>query len=104
MSDNRKKGAAIEIECVGKGEPTRFKVVVREDQGISRHEVTLSQDMCERLSSGGCEATEIIEAAFRFLLAREAKESILANFDVNVISRYFPEFEEELPSYFARLR
>jgi hypothetical protein len=38
-------------------------------------------------------------AAFRFLLEREPKESILARFDVSVIARYFPEFERELPRY-----
>ena len=41
------------------------------------------------------------EAAFRFLLDREAKEQILAHFDITVISRYFPEFERELPRYLA---
>jgi hypothetical protein len=35
------------------------------------------------------------------LLDREAKESILQRFDVTVISRYFPEFERELPRYFS---
>jgi hypothetical protein len=33
------------------------------------------------------------------LLDREPKESILRRFDVTVISRYFPEFEQELPHY-----
>ena len=42
-----------------------------------------------------------IEAAFRFLLDREPKESILGRFDVMVIKRYFPEFERELPRYLA---
>jgi hypothetical protein len=41
----------------------------------------------------------MIEAAFRFLLAREPKESILSRFDVIVISRYFPDFEERLADY-----
>jgi hypothetical protein len=40
-----------------------------------------------------------LEAAFRFLLDREPKESILARFDVTAISRYFPEFEGEMPRY-----
>ena len=40
-----------------------------------------------------------LEAAFRFLLDREPKESIFRRFDVTVISRYFPEFEQELPHY-----
>jgi hypothetical protein len=43
-----------------------------------------------------------LEAAFRFLLDREPKESILSRFDVTVISRYFPEFERELPRYLSR--
>ena len=43
-----------------------------------------------------------LEAAFRFLLDREPKESILRRFDVTVISRYFPEFERELPRYLSR--
>jgi hypothetical protein len=43
-----------------------------------------------------------IEAAFRFLLDREPKESILRRFDVTVICRYFPEFEHELPSYLSQ--
>jgi hypothetical protein len=44
-----------------------------------------------------------LEAAFRFLLDREPKESILGRFDAMVISRYFPEFERELPRYLSRL-
>ena len=43
-----------------------------------------------------------IEAAFQFLLDREPKESILRRFDIAVISRYFPEFERELPGYLSQ--
>jgi hypothetical protein len=43
-----------------------------------------------------------IKAAFRFLLDREPKESILRQFDITVISRYFPEFERELPRYLSQ--
>jgi hypothetical protein len=43
-----------------------------------------------------------LEAAFHFLLDREPKESILGRFDATVISRYFPEFERELPRYLSR--
>ena len=44
-----------------------------------------------------------LEAAFRFLLDREPKESILRRFDVTAISRYFPEFEREMPQYLSQL-
>ncbi len=58
---------------------------------------------CQDLTAGRYPPDRCIEAAFRFLLDREPKESILARFDVSVISRYFPEFARELSGYFADL-
>jgi hypothetical protein len=43
----------------------------------------------------------VLQSAFAFLLDREPKEAILRRFDLAVISRYFPEFESELPRYLA---
>jgi hypothetical protein len=39
----------------------------------------------------------------RFLLDREPKESILSAFDTDAVRRYFPEFDDALPGYLARL-
>jgi hypothetical protein len=89
----------IEVKRRGEGDPLEFDVVVREGQGASRHHVTMQKALCERLTGG----KRCLEAAFRFLLEREPKESILGRFDVTVISRYFPEFERELPRYLAEL-
>jgi hypothetical protein len=94
--------ATIEVECVAKDEPLRFKVVVQDGSGQSRHEATISQALLRRLSRDGSPAEEVIRAAFRFLLDREAKESILSRFDVSVIPRYFPDFEREWPNYLKR--
>jgi hypothetical protein len=38
----------------------------------------------------------------QFLLDRKPKESILQRFDVTAISRYFPEFEREMPRYLSQ--
>jgi hypothetical protein len=57
--------------------------------------------MCDRLTAGKHTPERCLEAAFRFLLDRETKESILRRFDVTVISRYFPKFERELPRYLS---
>jgi hypothetical protein len=61
----------------------------------------MARDTCERLTGGEHIPERCVEAAFRFLLDREPKESILSRFDVTVISRYFPEFEQELPRYLS---
>jgi len=37
-----------------------------------------------------------VRRSFEFLLERESKDSILARFDLSVISRYFPEYEREI--------
>ena len=63
----------------------------------------MARETCERLTAGGHTPEACLEAAFRFLLDREPKEAILGRFDVTVISRYFPEFEQALPGYLARL-
>jgi hypothetical protein len=93
--------AAIEIRRTAEGDPLAFEVVVREGADETRHRVTMSRATCTRLASGKEAPERCLEAAFRFLLEREPKESILVSFDVEVISRYFPDFERELPRYLA---
>lgn len=85
----------ITVTRRGGEDPLVFDVVVGEAGGASRHRVTLARADVVRLA-GGRAPERLIEAAFRFLLEREPKESILARFDVSVIARYFPEFEREL--------
>jgi hypothetical protein len=92
----------IEVRRMSEGGPLSFEVVVREGAGETRHHVTMSREMCERLMGGKHTPERYLEAAFCFLLDREPKESILRRFDVTVISRYFPEFERELPHYLSR--
>jgi hypothetical protein len=92
----------IEVRRTAANDSLVFDVVVREGKGETRHHVTMSREMCERLTAGKHTPERCIEAAFRFLLDREPKESILGRFDVTAISRYFPEFEREMPHYFSR--
>ena len=50
-----------------------FEVVVRQGKGETRHHVTMSQEMRERLTAGKHTPEHCVEAAFRFLLDREPK-------------------------------
>ena len=93
----------IHVRRIGEGAPLEFEVIVREGTGETRHQVTVSRETCARLGAGKHAPERVIEAAFSFLLDREAKEAILRRFDVTIISRYFPEFEHELPKYLPAL-
>jgi hypothetical protein len=78
-----------------------FDVVVRDARGESRHRLTMQADEAGRWAKFGADPSCCAEAAMRFLLDREPKESILSAFDMRVIRRYFPEFDDTFPGYLA---
>jgi hypothetical protein len=86
--------AEIAVQRAGES----FDVTVSEGASVSRHHVTARDSVLARLAPDVA-PEEAVAAAFRFLLDREPKDSILTNFDVSVISRYFPEFERTLAGY-----
>ena len=71
-----------------------FEVHVSEAGSTSRHEVTLSRDDFDQLGKNAASPEDFVRGCFEFLLDREAKESILARFDIRDIGRYFPEFND----------
>jgi hypothetical protein len=79
--------------------PYEFEVSVREGSTQTLHRVTMSVTTCRRLSGEKTSPERVIEAAFRFLLDREPKESILRTFDVTDISTYFADFEKKIGRY-----
>ena len=95
--------SVIEVRQTTSGDALAFQVAIHEGDSETRHRVTVARETCERLTGGKQAPERLIEAAFRFLLDREPKESILRGFDVTIISRYFPEFERELPRYLAQV-
>jgi len=91
----------INVKRLSQGDPFKFEVFVSEGTDETHHQVTMTQATYDQLTAGRHAPERCLEAAFRFLLDREPKESILARFDVSIIPRYFPEFEKELPRYFV---
>jgi hypothetical protein len=83
--------------CPGSG--FTFDVIVRDLRSESRHRVTFEANEAERWAKLGTEPLRCAEAVMRFLLDREPKESIMSAFDMGVVRRYFPEFDEAFPRY-----
>ena len=86
-----------------RGSGFTFDVIVRDLRGESRHQATIEANEAERWAKLGAEPSRCAEAVMRFLLDREPKESIMSAFDMNVIRRYFPGFDDAFPRYLARL-
>jgi hypothetical protein len=58
--------------------------------------------MIEELDLGQVEAEEVVRESFEFLLEREPAASILPEFSLDQIGRYFPEYFQELPKRLER--
>ena len=93
---------AISVSPVG-ADALTFDVAVRDTLGASRHRVTLSVGEAARWAKLGATPSQCVQAAMRFLLDREPKDSILGAFDMRVIRGYFPDFDDAFPGYLARL-
>ena len=81
---------------VKKIESGRFSVTVTEGGSSSRHTVNLDDAYYNKLTGCKISEEELIKRSFDFLLQRESKESILSQFNLKVISTYFPEYEKQI--------
>lgn len=72
---------------------TTYEVTV-ESKTTTTHTVTLPVSYYVKLTDAKSEPEELIERSFEFLLQREPNTSILRSFELSVIGRYFPEYEE----------
>jgi hypothetical protein len=70
----------------------RYSVRVDEDGSSTVHTVRVSPQDLARWAGGGS-GEDLVRRSFQFLLAHESKESILREFDLSVIQRYFPEYD-----------
>jgi hypothetical protein len=82
----------IEVRCATEGKGYRCAVEVSDATGTSHHLVRVSAEDFERWSRGRS-AEQLVADSVRFLLGREPKESILSEFDLSVIRRYFPYYD-----------
>jgi len=64
--------------------------------GASRHVVTVPDRF------GDDDLERVVRESFEFLLEREPPSSILPEFSLDVIGRYFPEYDDELPRRLAQ--
>ena len=72
-----------------------FEVTVV-DSITTTHEVTITDQSLSDLSENNVTKIQLLEFSFRFLLDREPNTSILSSFDINVISRYFSNYKDEV--------
>ncbi|MGC9400148.1 MAG: hypothetical protein ACP5HM_13560 [Anaerolineae bacterium] len=88
--------ANIDVQITEHADHYIAAVTVKEGRGHTHHSVTVNKNDYDRLTGGSVTPKELVAESFRFLLEREPKESILRQFNLTVIGRYFPEYERQI--------
>lgn len=83
-----------------KTDATTFEVSVQ-DASLTQHVVTVNADYAQGLTQGKHSTEHLIARSFEFLLAREPNTSILRQFELPLIARYFPEYERVIKTSLA---
>ena len=71
-------------------------VVTVADSITTTHTVTVTDQSLTDLTDNNVTKTQLLEFSLNFLLDREPNTSILSSFDINVISRYFSDYRDEV--------
>ena len=72
-----------------------FEVTVAKTS-TTTHTVTVTDESLTELTDKNVTKKQLLEFSFNFLLDREPNTSILTSFDINVISKYFPNYRDEI--------
>jgi hypothetical protein len=93
--------AHVEVEIAERDDGWLATVRVEAGATSTEHEVTVRRETYDALTAGVVAPEELVRASFAFLLEREPPSAILRQFDLDAISRYFPEYEREVRKYFV---
>jgi hypothetical protein len=87
--------SGIKITPAGSHE---FNVEVSEGDETTEHHVIVPRSLLDDIGLDDVDEEDVVRESFAFLLEREPATSILPDFSLAIISRYFPEYGEELPA------
>jgi hypothetical protein len=83
----------ISISALGS---ERFSVRLEQGGKSTSHEVTVPRSMLDDPQLGSLDPQVLVRESMEFLLEREPPASILSEFSLDVIPRYFGEYDTEL--------
>jgi hypothetical protein len=73
----------------------RCGVTLGDDAEASSHDVRVDAATLDDLAPGAS-PEELVRTSFEFLLEREPRESIMRQFELPIIGRYFADFRDEV--------
>lgn len=76
----------------------KFEITVNKKL-TTKHTVLLTDEYYDSLTKKKISKKKLLEYSFYFLLDKESNTSILSSFELSIISKYFPEYENEIKKF-----
>ena len=76
----------------------KFEIILNKKL-ITKHTVILTDEYHDILTKKKISKKKLLEYSFQFLLDREPNTLILSSFELNIISKYFSEYENEIKKF-----
>jgi hypothetical protein len=92
--------AVINITPAG---PHEFGVEVTEGNETTSHKVIVPPSLLDDWGLEETDSENVVRESFAFLMEREPASSILPEFSLAIIPRYYPEYKDELPERLDQL-
>jgi len=70
----------------------QFLVLIEDSEYL----VDVEKEYWQELTNGKEDPEQLVVRSFEFLLSKESKKSILSQFNLKLIQKYFPEYENEI--------
>ena len=83
---------------VNRQDETTYEVELRDGDEATTHTVTVPPDMVQELGLADVEHDRLVRESMEFLLEREPPSSVLPEFALTDIQRYFSEYYDEIKS------
>ncbi len=74
-----------------------FAVEIHQGGTTTNHRVTVPEDMVDDLGLGDVDRQALVRQSVEFLLERESPTSIMSEFALTDIQRFFAEYYDEIP-------
>jgi hypothetical protein len=83
--------------------PHEFGVEVTEGSETTSHKVIVPPSLLDDWGLEEADGEDVVRESFAFLMEREPASSILPEFSLAIISRYYHDYKDELPERLKQL-
>ena len=83
------------VACEATAGGWRCTVVIGDDAAATRHEVLVERETLEDLAPTATPEV-LVGESFAFLLEREPRESVMREFELPMIGRFFADYSDEI--------